>query len=112
MLLFRLYEKVTKKDVFTFFLLLQKEPKSSRDFVLRPRFKALHRHAFYRNCSFLCLKRLSGFEPVRKEYLSTDAESSFVRNQSRSAGLPPQAVDKKGDCTLSLLRWKRKIGVG
>ena len=41
MLLFRLYEKVTKRDVFTFFLLLQKEPKSSRDFVLRPRFKIL-----------------------------------------------------------------------
>ena len=28
MLLFRLNEKVTKGDVFTFFLLLQKEPKS------------------------------------------------------------------------------------
>ena len=31
MLLFRLYEKVTKRDDFTFFLLLQKEPKSSRE---------------------------------------------------------------------------------
>ena len=31
MLLFRLYEKVTKRDVFTFFLFLQKEPKTSRE---------------------------------------------------------------------------------
>ena len=66
LLLFRLYEKVTKRDVFMFFLLLQKEPKSSRGSALRPRFKALHRHAFYKNCSFPCLKQLLGFEPVRK----------------------------------------------
>ena len=34
-------ETPCKGDDFTFFLLLQKEPKSSRDFVLRPRFKTL-----------------------------------------------------------------------
>ncbi len=75
-----------------FFLLLQKEPKSSRGSALRPRFKALHRHAFYRNCSFPCLKQLSGFEPVEKGDYSANAESGFVQNRSRGAGLLPQAV--------------------
>ena len=50
---FSLVRKSNQKRRFTFFLLLQKEPKSSRDFVLRPRFKALHRYAFI------------GFEMVR-----------------------------------------------
>ena len=35
-----------KGNVFTFFLLLQKEPKSSRDSVLRPRFKTLGKNIF------------------------------------------------------------------
>ena len=35
-----------KGNVFTFFLLLQKEPKSSRDSVLRPRFKTLWKNIF------------------------------------------------------------------
>ena len=79
------FTKSIKGMVFVFFLLLQKElkgrfyvtfcgvqkvtkntPRVATLWTPGVRFKALHRRTFYRNCSFPCLKQLSGFEPVRK----------------------------------------------
>ena len=37
---------------------------------------------FYRTCSGSCLKRLLGFEPVRKGYHSTSAKSGFLSLQT------------------------------
>ena len=34
-----------------------------------------------------------------------------VKSKSGGVCLMPQAVDEKGKCTLSLLRWKREIDV-
>ncbi len=85
MLLFRLYEKVTERDVFTLlFASAKSNPKQIEAAKRRckialwtpgERFKALHRHAFDKNCSFLSLKQLSGFEPVRN--------GSVVQTQNR-----------------------------
>ena len=85
--------KAYKRRFFCYFLRRAKSNQKARGAnALRPRFKALHRRTFYRNCSFPCLKQLSGFEPVEKGDYSANAESGFVQNRSRGAGLLPQAV--------------------
>ena len=52
------------------------------------------------------------FEPVEKGDCSGNAESDFAENRGCGAGLTPQAVDEKKNCTLCLLQWEREIGVG
>ena len=89
-------ETPCKGDDFTFFLLLQKEPKSSRDFVLRPRFKALQRNAFYRNCSGSCLKQFLGFEPVQKVCCTSDARPMSFEMGCCSTSSQEQMYSKRG----------------
>ena len=50
-------------------------PRASALWTPGERFKALHRRTFYRNCSFPCLKQLSGFEPVRKGGCTANART-------------------------------------
>ena len=89
-LLFRLYEKVTKRDVFLFFLLLQKEPKSSREGcdppdsrgavqnpcggIIDKIWKVQHIKIF---CESLLVPQNARpcFEPVRKGSRSADART-------------------------------------
>ena len=80
------YQEVPERETGLFFLLLQKEPKSSRDFVLRPRFKTLQNNIF-RELPALVPKPVYGathffgcFEPVRKGSCSADARLIFFEN--------------------------------
>ena len=104
--------KAPERETGLFFLLLQKEPKSSRDSVLRPRFKTLQNNIF-RELPALVPKPVYGathffgcFEPVRKGCYSADARLMFFENGMSYCKLTGANVFKKGNCSLSLLRWK------
>ena len=104
-----------KGNVFTFFLLLQKEPKSSRDSVLRPRFKTLLKIFFVAFPAFVpkpvygTTRFFGCFEPLRKGYCSTDARLMFFENGMPHYKLAEANVSEKGSCSLSLLGANSKL---
>ena len=104
--------EISRKGTSLFFLLLQKEPKSSRDSVLRPRFKTLRKNFFVTFPAFVpkpvcdATHFFGCFEPVRKGYCSADARLIFFENGIPHCKLTGANVFKKGGCSLSWLRWE------
>ena len=112
-------ESSRKGDVFTFFSLLRKEPKvaqrvatlgTPRDgsklyrlyfFVIFP--PSVPKPAYGATRFFGC------FEPVRKGRCSADARPLLFENGKLYSKLTAANVFKKGNCSLSLLRWEFEI---
>ena len=116
-LLFQKQVKCSRKgNVFTFFSLLRKEPKVAEG--PRPSRLPENGSKLYRLYFFVILPALvpipvcgatrffGCFEPVRKGYCSADARLMFFENGMSYCKLTGANVFKKGNCSLSLLRWK------
>ena len=106
----------SRKGTSLFFSLLRKEPKVAegpRPSRLPENGSKLYRIIFFVLLPFSIPKPAYGathflrcFEPVRKGCYSADARLMFFENGMSYCKLTGANVFKKGNCSLSLLRWK------
>ena len=88
---FSFHEKHIRDGFYVTFSLVrksnQKVPQRSADlWTPGVRFKAVYRHAFYRNLIGSCLKQLSCFEPVRGGYFTAQGVASVFEKACSDLG--------------------------
>ena len=105
--------KVPERETGCYFLRCAKSnTKSTRDSVLRPRFKTLSIIFFVTFPAFIptpaygATRFFGCFEPVRKGNCSTDARLILFENGLLYCKLTGANVFEKGGRSLSLLRWE------